>query len=549
MPNRSRFAFRIPGSFMQRISIRRLNPLRIASSAARAAGVVRAGRFTAGAAILCAGLAASGQATDRLPATPEPQNEPLTVAAQPVPALLAQSPAQNGIGIKATDMSPVGREPNDAPIVSMAPHAEDKLWWISGQANIIFQGDLPFHSPYQGANSFIPRGEYKTSMVGTAYTALRRNRSIRYNTDFIFDMEAAEGRGLGEALGIAGFTNLDVVRNPNLGRVPYIARYQIHQVFGLTNKTTSQEPGFFALAPSVPLRRLEFRFGKLTLPDFFDVNGPGSDSHLQFMNWTVDNNGAWDYAADTRGYTVGGMAEYDDRVWSIRYGIFAMPTVANGIDMDWAFSRAHGQNGEFELRRSWVKERKGVTRVLFYANRAHMGTYREAVEDFLNGTDSALYGVKAPTITLHEHFGALKYGVGYNTEQEVTENLRVFGRLGWNEGQHESFAYTEVDQTVELGADYAGTRWHRPVDKLAIAVVSNAIKADHQEYLKLGGLGFLLGDGNLNYGRENIVESYYNWHAWRGLFYALDVQHIDTPGYNRDRGPIWVGSVRAHVDF
>jgi carbohydrate-selective porin OprB len=293
----------------------------------------------------------------------------------------------------------------------------------------------------------------------------------------------------------------------------------------------------------VPARRIEFRVGKMTLPDFFDINSVGSDSHLQFMNWTIDNNGAWDYAADTRGYTVGGMAEYDDRIWSIRYGLFAMPTVANGIDLDWAFSRAHGQNGEFELRRGWVAHQKGVSRLLFFANRAHMGTYREAVDAFLDGQDPT------PTITKHAHYSALKYGFGYNTEQAITADLRVFGRFGWNEGQHESYAYTEVDQTVSAGMDYAGTSWHRPVDKVAIALVSNAIKSDHQEYLKLGGLGFLLGDGNLNYGRETIVESYYNWHAWRGLFYALDVQHIDNPGYNRDRGPAWVGSVRAHVDF
>jgi len=127
--------------------------------------------------------------------------------------------------------------------------------------------------------------------------------------------------------------------------------------------------------------------------------------------------------------------------------------------------------------------------------------------------------------------------------------LRLFGRFGWNEGQHESYAYTEVDQTVEVGSDLAGARWHRPADKIALVAVSNAIKRDHQEYLKLGGLGFLLGDGSLNYGRENIVEGYYNWHVWRGLFYAVDVQHINNPGYNRDRGPVWVGSVRAHVDF
>jgi hypothetical protein len=291
------------------------------------------------------------------------------------------------------------------------------------------------------------------------------------------------------------------------------------------------------------VRRIEFRIGKMTLPDFFDVNGPGSDSHLQFMNWTADNNGAWDYAADTRGYTVGGMIEYDDRAWSVRYGLFAMPVVANGDDMDWAFSRAHAQNGEFELRHSFVPKRKGTERLLFYANRAHMGSYREAVDAFLAGTDPT------PTITLHEHFSALKYGFGYNAEQELTENLRVFGRFGWNEGQHESFAYTEVDQTVEAGADYAGNRWHRPADKIGLAVVSNAIKHDHQDYLRLGGLGFLLGDGKLNYGRENIVESYYSWHVWRGLFYAVDAQHIANPGYNRDRGPAWVGSVRAHVDF
>jgi high affinity Mn2+ porin len=446
----------------------------------------------------------------------------------------------------AGDPSPAANAPEappQTPDVTMFPHPEDARYWLSGQANIIFQGRIPFHSLYEGTNSFRNSAEYKTSMVGTLYTALRRNRSVRYNTDFIFDLEAAEGRGLSEALGLAGFTNLDVVRNPYLGKAPYIARYEIHQVFGLTDKTTSQEPNFFALASTVPERRVEFRIGKMTLPDFFDVNSIGSDSHLQFMNWTTDNNGAWDYAADTRGYTVGGLVEYDDLNWSIRYGIFAMPTVANGIDLDWAFSRANGQNGEFELRRSWIPQRKGVSRLLFYGNHAHMGVYREAVQAYLAGIDPT------PTITAHEHFGALKYGFGYNTEQELTANLSVFGRFGWNEGQHESFAYTEVDQTISGGAEYFGTRWHRPNDKMAIAVVSNAIKRDHQDYLRLGGLGFLLGDGNLNYGRENIVESYYTWHAWKGMFYSIDVQHIDDPGYNRDRGPAWVGSVRAHVDF
>ena len=431
----------------------------------------------------------------------------------------------------------------DDPQVTMFPHAEGARYWLSGQANVIFQGRLPFHSPYEGPNSFRNSAEYKTTMLETLYTALRPTGSVRYNTDLILDVESAGGRGLSQALGLAGFTNLDVVRNPNLGSSPYIARYQIHQVIGLTDKTSSQDPNYFALATSVPRRRIEFRLGKMTLPDFFDLNDIGSDSHLQFTNWTVDNNGAWDYAADTRGYTVGGMAEYDEPSWTLRYGFFAMPVVANGIDLDWAFSRAHGQNGELEVRRSLVKKREGTSRLLFYANRAHMGVYREAVQAFLDGTDPK------PDITAHEHFGALKYGFGYNVQQGLTEDLRAFGRFGWNEGQHESFAYTEADQTIEFGGDYSGRRWNRGQDKVGIAVVSNAIKRDHQNYLRLGGLGFLLGDGNLNYGRETIVESYYNWHAWRGLFYSIDVQHINNPGYNRDRGPAWVGAVRGHIDF
>jgi hypothetical protein len=468
---------------------------------------------------LTCGLAAA-QATASLPSAPQHQPQQ-QLAPQSIPTAA----------------------PENAPIVTMATHHGNDRYWLSGQTNIIFQGNLPFHSPYVGTNSFRGASEYKTSLLGTLYTALRPTRSIRYNTDVIFDLESSGGRGLSQALGLAGFTNLDVVRNPTLGVTPYLARYQLHQVIGLTQETAPQEPGFFALAPSVPVRRIEIRLGKMTLPDFFDFNNIGSDSHLQFMNWTVDNNGAWDYAANTRGYTVGAMAEYDDRAWSLRYGLFAMPTVANGMDLDWDWRRAHGHNGEFELRHSFIPKRKGVTRVLFYANRAHMGTYREAVDAFLSGTDMT------PNILLHEHFSALKYGFGYNAEQELTENLRVFGRFGWNDGKTESFAYTEVDQTVEAGADYTGARWNRPADKIGLAVVSNAIKSDHQNYLKLGGLGFLLGDGNLNYGRENIVESYYNWHAWRGLFYAVDVQHINNPGYNRDRGPAWVGSVRAHIDF
>ena len=425
----------------------------------------------------------------------------------------------------------------------MFPHSNTTRYWVSGQSNTIFQGKPGFHAPYQGPNSLDNAPEYKTSLVETLFLGYQPHRNLRYNTDLLLDLESAGGRGLGEALGLAGFTNLDVVRNPSLGAGPYLARGEIHQTFGLTNRMTEQERDQFSLATEVPVRRLEVRVGKMGANDFLDVNDVATDSHLQFLNWTVDDNGAWDYAADTRGYTVGGLLEYDDRNWSARYGFFAMPVVANGIAMDWAFSRAHGQNWEWELDHSFLHGRKGTTKILAFANTGHMGNYRLAVQDYLAGR------TPTPEITSVERFGTVKYGFSWNNGQDITDHLRIGTRFGWNDDQEESFCYTEDGQTVVIAADYTGDRWHRPADKLGTAFVSNAIKKDHQNYLKDGGLGFLLGDGRLNYGRENIVESYYTWHAWRGLFFALDVQHIDDPGYNRDRGPVWVGAVRSHIDF
>ncbi len=430
-----------------------------------------------------------------------------------------------------------------APLLTMFPHSDTSAWWLSGQANIIFQAHGAFHSPYEGPNSFTARGEYKTSLLGTLYTGYAWHFNRRYETDFLVDVESTGGRGLSQALGLAGFTNLDVVRNPNLGSVPYLARGEIEQTIGLTNRMVPQSRDALDLATKVPARRIVIRVGKMSLPDQFDVNEVESDSHLQFENWTVDNNGAWDYAADTRGYTVGGLIEYDSPEWEFRYGIVSMPVEANAETLDWAFSRANGQNFEFDLLKSLVPGRHGEERILAYVNHANMGDYRRSVQDYLAGL------TPTPEITYTEKQGTVKYGFGWNEEQDVTNHLRIGTRFGWDDGAHESFAYTEVDQTVEVAADYSGGQWGRPNDKIGFAFVSNAIKKDHQRYLALGGLGFLLGDGKLNYGRENIEESYYNLHAWRGMYFALDVQHIDNPGYNRDRGPVWVEGVRAHVDF
>ncbi len=435
------------------------------------------------------------------------------------------------------------RQPEDQTQLTFFPHPDDTRYWISGQANSIYQMHGNFHSPYQGTNSFTAPFQYKASEVGTLYLGYELNRNPRYETEVIYDEENAGGRGLSQAFGLAGFTNLDVVRNPNLGPTPYTARVEFHQTIGFTDETVPQDRSWLALATQVPVRRLDFRIGKLGLPDTFDINEVLSDSHEQFMDWTVDNNGAWDYAADTRGYTYGATMEYDDRNWSLRYILALMPTVANGITLDWDLRQARAQDMELEIRRGLLPGRAGAVRLLAYGNNAHMGDYRESVNDYLDGL------TPTPNIVSVEKYGTLKYGFGINVEQNITENLRVGGRFGWNEGQHESFAYTEDDQTFLFGADYAGTRWHRKFDKIGIAFNTNAIKKDHQNYLHYGGLGFLLGDGNLNYAREDILEAYYNVHAWRGLYYAIGNTFIDHPGYNQDRGPVDVQTVRLHLEF
>ena len=459
----------------------------------------------------------------------------------------------NGFALPRQESSAAAQTPDSQPLdessPTMFPHPQTARWVISGQANIILQAHGPFHSPYEGTNSLLGRGEYKTSLLGTIYTGFELNRNPRFATDAILDIEAAGGRGVSEALGLAGFSNLDVVRNPNLGSKPYLAQYMVHQVLGFTDELGDSQRSTTSLQPRLPVHRLELFIGRMGLPDFFDTNAVGTDSHLQFLNWTVDNNGAWDYAANTRGYTDAAVLQYTNHDFVVMYGLAAMPVVANGIDLQYQFHQGNGQNVEFDWNRGAgafskrLSGRKGAVRLLGFVNHANMGDYRQQNQAFLAGL------TPAPDITAHTFTDSMKYGVGLNVEQELTEYLRVYGRFGWNEGQHESFAYTEVDQTFNAGADYSLKQFGRPYDKVGLTYVSNAIKKDHQAYLSLGGKGFILGDGALKYAREDILEAYDNIHTWKGLYYALDLQFIDHPGYNLARGPVLMESLRMHVDF
>ena len=191
--------------------------------------------------------------------------------------------------------------PPDEATEAMFPHFKDSRFWLSGQANFIFQTHPPFHADYSGTNSLSPNYEKATSRVMTLYTGVRLNNS----TELLVDIEEAGGAALSPGLGLAGNTDLDIVRNPLLSKAPYLGRGMIHKVFALSKDKVENQRSYLSLFDELPRRRLELRFGKFSMPDFFDINSVGSDTHLQFINWTTDNNGAWDYAADTRGYTVG----------------------------------------------------------------------------------------------------------------------------------------------------------------------------------------------------------------------------------------------------
>lgn len=421
---------------------------------------------------------------------------------------------------------------------SLLPHWRDGRFWVSGQANFIYQTHPDFSARYSGSNSLSPRYEKAISRVLTLQAGLRLDR----RTEVLAHVEETGGRGLSTSLGMAGASNLDALRNPSLGSTPYLARLIVHRVVALSARETEVERGPMSTFSQLPERRLDLRAGRFSTVDFFDQNAVGSDSHFQFMNWATAQNGAYDYAADTHGYTWGAVVEYQQKDLALRAAETLMPQVANGTDEVWNLRRAHAENFEIEWRHGLLPKKEGTIRLLSFVNHANMGVYADAVADGERRNVT-------PDITAHAWRMTSKYGFGANLEQSLAANFTAYARWGWNDGQTESFVYTEIDSTIAGGLGANGRAWHRVQDRAGLAWASNGISRAHQNYLAHGGLGFILGDGALNYGRENIVEFYYTAHLWRGIYLGPDVQRIDHPGYNRDRGPVVIPGFRLHTEL
>ena len=410
-------------------------------------------------------------------------------------------------------------------------------WNLFYQATSIGQFHPGFQSPYSEAFSLQGHPEAEASITSTLFFGYL----LAKNTQFYFDPEMAGGRGFSGTNGVANFPNGEMPRVSTATPKPYIARLYVTQDFAFGDARDAVESDENQLGGSRPATRYSITVGRFTVTDFFDNNRYTHDPRTQFMGWAIMYNGAWDYPADTRGYTWGWVHEFHTRRWSVRYGSAAEPKVANGLRFDRRLLRDRSDNFEGEADYK-PHGHPGAVRLLSYFNHTDSGTYAGALR-LAEETHST------PDITLTHHPGTLKYGFGLSADQEIARDIGVFARLGWNDGKTQSFAFTAIDRLAEGGVSVTGARWRRPNDVVATALTVSGLSAVHAEYLARGGLDFLIGDGALRYGTERISETYYSSRLFRGFFATVDLQHITNPAYNRDRGPVWVGTLRLHMEY
>ena len=418
-----------------------------------------------------------------------------------------------------------------------AEPVEPERWNLFYQATSIGQYHGMFHSPYAGRFSLQNTTERDVSLTTTLFFGLR----LEKNTALYFNPEIAGGRGFSGVDGLANSSNGELPRVASATPKPYVARLYVSHDFAFGQEREPLTSEANQLAGQRPMNRYTVTAGRFTLTDFFDNNRYSHDPRAQFTGWAVMYNGAWDYPADVRGYTWGWVHEFHSRNWSFRYASAAMPRVANGLRSDRRLFRNRGDVFEGEYRYE-IRGHAGAVRLLNYENHAKAGNYAEAIRQ-------AELSHATPDVTSTRRNGTLKYGLGFNLEQEITKDIGIFARLGWNDGKTESFAFTAIDRLATAGVSITGQRWRRSFDTVATEFTAGGISGVHALYLARGGYDFLIGDGRLRYGREYISETYYSARVFPGFFASFDLQHVSNPAYNRDRGPVWISSLRLHLEL
>lgn len=401
-------------------------------------------------------------------------------------------------------------------------NAQDSLetkYSLHFQQTAVYQYHGGFSAKYSGANSLLNTAEDALSLTSTMFLDIPLWKGAK----FTFNPELSGGKGLSQAKGLGGFTNGETFRIGNPEPVVYVARVLLNQKFLLKDG-----------------RSFQCTIGKFGLSDYFDLNTYSHDPRAHFMNWSLMNQGSWDYAANTRGYTSGIYLEYATNKFEIRGAFVAVPTSANGPDLDYQYGKANGINLEITKPIDFSNQWKAVIRLLVYRNQAAMGNYELANLKF----------DRIPDITSNRLDNRTKYGFGLNAELSYSDLWGAFARYGLSDGLNEIWAFTEIDEAISLGFHFWGKSWHRPNDFAGIGFVANGLSESHQQYQKLGGNGFMIGDGNLAYGKESILELFYSYlipHTFVTI--SPHYQYIINPGYNQDRGPVSVSGLRVHTEF
>lgn len=404
-----------------------------------------------------------------------------------------------------------------------------------GQTTVVWQWKAPFDAPYTGPHSLVARADTGTTITTTVFLGA----SLWHGAHVFFNPELAGGGGLSGTFGVASATNGEAFRVGDPHPKGYVARIFLRQDFALGDEQEVEASGPNALAGTRPKDRLTLTVGKICLADLFDANAHSHDPRTQFMSWGLMDNGAWDYAANVRGYTPAAAVELFRGDHEMRIALALLPKEANGADMQWDLGRSRAIVAEY-VRHFTVNGRAGSVGLLGFHNTAPMGDYRASLALADPGT--------APSIVATRLDGRTKYGFMLNVEQELTQDLGMFLRAGWSDGRKETWAFTEIDRSISGGLVLGGGRWKRPEDRIGLGFVASGLSDPHRDYLAAGGLGFMLGDGALDYAVERLAELYYSLNLVpSSLWISGAYQLIMAPGYNHARGPANVFSMRVHM--
>jgi high affinity Mn2+ porin len=409
------------------------------------------------------------------------------------------------------------------------------LWAIHAQTTYTQQYAPPFHSPYVGPQSLIPNQSRET-FDATLFVGLR----IWDGGEFWVDPEIDQGFGLSDTLGVAGFTSAEAYK---VGAdYPYfrVPRAFFRQTIDLGGEKEKVEADINQFETTHTANQLVITVGKFGAADIFDTNRYAHDPRSDFLNWSVVDAGTWDYAADAWGYTYGAAVEWSQDRWTLRAGYFDLSVVPNSTNLDPTFQQFQ-LDGEIEERHEIFGE-PGKFKILGFLNRGRMGSFQDAIDL------AAITGGPADIAAVRQYQS--RPGISFNLEQSITKDLGLFARGGIADGNIEPFEFTDIDRTLSGGLSLNGRQWNRPDDTVGIAGVVNGISSVHEAFLNDGGLGILVGDGQLPHpGPEQILESYYSYSLPQSWKITFDYQYIVNPAYNRDRGPVSVFGTRLHYQF